>query len=141
MSLVPLVRGDITKLPVRPLFWHFPAYLQGYTVSSEQRDALFRTRPCGIIRLGEWKLHEYFEDGDLELYNLKEDIGEQTNLAESNPQKTKELHRMLVEWRQSVQAPVPNERNPKFDAEAEAAAIDKILKTAANKGKKKKRRP
>ena len=68
----------------------------------------FRTRPCSIIRHGDWKLHEYFEDGGLELYNLKGDIGETINLATSNPAKTKELHGMLIAWRNEVKAPVPS---------------------------------
>ena len=55
------------------------------------RDSLFRTRPGSIIINGDWKLHQYFEDGGLELYNLKEDLGERNNLAQTNPEKTEEL--------------------------------------------------
>ncbi len=123
VSLVPLLRGDVTSLGNRPLFWHFPAYLQAYSVIDEQRDPLFRSRPCSIIRLGDWKLHEYFEDGGLELYNLREDIGESRNLAQQEPEKTAELHGILKAWRNKLNAPVPNQLNPEYDAEAEAQAI------------------
>ncbi|MFV1966282.1 MAG: sulfatase [Pirellulaceae bacterium] len=139
VNITPLFRGAKNLAP-RALYWHFPAYLQGYSRIDEQRDPLYRTRPCGIIRYGDWKLHEFFEDGDLELYNLKEDVGETTDLAESMPRKAEELHQMLVEWRQSIHAPVPTERNLKYDAEAEAAAIDTILNSVANQGKRKKRK-
>ena len=72
-------------LDERPLFWHFPAYLQSYQVTHEQRDPLFRTRPCSVIRMGRFKLHEYFEDGALELYDLVdvlEDQGSSADLVE-----------------------------------------------------------
>jgi arylsulfatase A-like enzyme len=120
-SLMPLFRGE--SLGQRPIFWHFPAYLQNYSRGDQQRDPLFRSRPCSVIREGEWKLHEYFEDGGLELYNLADDIGEVKNLAESNPEKTRELHEKLKEWRKDTKAPVPSEKNPEYDAEAEAKAL------------------
>ena len=80
------------KMEERPLFWHFPIYLQAYRVGGdESRDSLFRTRPGSVVRLGDWKLHQYFEDGGLELYNLKEDIGQKNNLASSHPEKLSEM--------------------------------------------------
>ena len=128
VNLLPLLKGDksaTSELAERPLFWHFPAYLQSYggKYHLEQRDPLFRSRPCSIIRQGPWKLHEYFETGDLELYQLDDDIGESTNLAQSNPGKTAELHQLLQAWRKQIKAPVPGEANPKFDAAVEAKAI------------------
>jgi len=125
VNLLPLFTGEETLKP-RALFWHFPAYLQSYPgVYDEQRDPLYRSRPCSIIRYGDWKLHEYFEYGEdgLELYNLADDIGERTNLAKVNPEKTRQLHEMLIEWRKSIGAQVPTEPNPKYDAAAESKAI------------------
>jgi arylsulfatase A-like enzyme len=84
------------------------------TEDYETRDALFRTRPGSVVRKGDWKLHQYFEDGGLELYNLKEDIGEQNNLASSNPEKTQELLGILEEWREATGAPVPDQLNPDY---------------------------
>jgi arylsulfatase A-like enzyme len=135
VSIVPLLK-DKKRYADRALYWHFPAYLQSYARKDEQRDPLFRSRPCSIIRKGDFKLHEYFEDGGLELYNLREDIGEQNNLAEAMPDKTRELHKQLKAWRKAIQAPVPAKPNPAYDAEAEAAAIAAIK----NPGGKKKRK-
>lgn len=125
VNLVPLFKGE-GDLKQRALFWHFPAYLQSYNgVYGEQRDPIYRSRPCGVIRYGDWKLHEYFEYGEdgLELYNLADDVGERENLAVKNPAKAKQLHQMLKDWRQTIKAPVPKEKNPNYDAAAEAVMI------------------
>jgi len=106
-SLMPLLAQTGT-LKRDALFWHFPAYLQG-------GRGTWRTTPAGAIRQGDFKLIEFFEDSSLELYNLKDDIGETKNLAERMPDKTRALHQRLVAWRTAVKAPVPTERNPTFD--------------------------
>jgi arylsulfatase A-like enzyme len=99
----------------RPMFWHFPIYLQsGRGEAIECRDTIFRTRPGSVIRLGNWKLHQYFEDGGIELYNLKKDIGERNNLAGKRKSKTMELLGILETWRKETGAPVPAELNPGF---------------------------
>lgn len=123
--IVPLLKGDTQALAERALFWHFPAYLQagGAVEGIESRDPLFRTRPCSVVRVGDWKLHQYFEDGGLELYNLQTDIGETTNVAKTFPPKNKALLQQLTQWRRQINAPIPTEANPAFDAQAEAAAI------------------
>jgi len=69
MSLVTVLKQTGT-LPERAIFWHFPAYLQSYRRTDSQRDPLYRSRPCSVVRKGRWKLHEYFEDSALELYDL-----------------------------------------------------------------------
>lgn len=125
VSIMPLLKGA-ESLDRDAIYWHFPAYLQSYQRSNEQRDPLFRSRPCSIIRAGDWKLHEYFEDGGLELYNLREDISESNDLSDEMPEKVAELHAKLKDWRAATNAPVPTTPNPAFDAEAEAAAIEKM---------------
>ncbi len=112
VSFVPLLKGG-KGLNRQALFWHFPAYLEGKAEGA--RDAHFRTRPCAAVRAGDWKLIEYFEDGALELYNLKDDLGERKNLAETLPEKTKELHKLMLDWRKNLNAPVPTELNPDYD--------------------------
>ncbi len=102
-------KGNFEK---RPLFWHFPIYLEGGNV--ECQDVLFRTRPGSAVRLGDWKLIQYFENNDIELYNLKNDISEKNSLTESNPEKKEELLELLDNWRKETNAPVPIELNPKF---------------------------
>lgn len=129
VSLVPLLKGVSTDLADRAIFWHFPAYLQSYSgVTDEQRDPLFRSRPCSIVRKGDWKLHEYFESGDHELYNLAEDAGETQNLSASDPEKLEEMLGALTAWREEIGAPIPGVPNPEFDEEAERVAIQKALK-------------
>ena len=63
-----------------------------------------------MIRKGRFKLHEYLEDGALELYDLVDDIRERENLAASRPDERDELCRLLREWRDEVGAPVPERK-------------------------------
>jgi len=110
-SILPILTGSGT-INERPLFWHFPIYLEGG--NSECQDTIFRTRPGSTIRLGDWKLIQYFENNDLELYNLKDDIGEKINRSKTDPEKTKELLSLLEKWRKDTKAPVPTELNPEY---------------------------
>tara|TARA_R110002049_G_scaffold45868_2_gene133383 strand:- start:2583 stop:4001 length:1419 start_codon:yes stop_codon:yes gene_type:complete len=114
VSLLPFLVED-RAIEERALFWHFPIYLQKVNSKKEQaRDSLFRTRPGSVIRKGKWKLHEYFEDGALELYNLEKDIQEKNNVSKENPKKVKELYSELKEWRRKTNAPVPKELNKNY---------------------------
>lgn len=129
VDLLPLLRGDVQDLPERDLFWHFPAYLQSYAnVFDEQRDPLFRSRPCAAIRHGPWKLIEYFEDGAVELFHLADDPGEANNRAVSDAAVAAELQDRLHQWQQRVGAPVPDVPNPEYDASLEQEAIQKALR-------------
>jgi len=113
-SLLSLVSED-KSLDERALFWHFPIYLEIVNAKKDgTRDSLFRTRPGSIIRKGKWKLHEYFEDGELELYNLETDLGEQEDVSEKNPEILKTLHKALNDWRIKTNAPVPTKLNPDY---------------------------
>ncbi|MDG1173804.1 MAG: hypothetical protein P8M67_05840, partial [Opitutales bacterium] len=95
--------------------WHFPIYLQNYAGEEDQsRDAKFRTRPGTVLRKGKWKLHEYFEDGALLLFDLENDPGETKNLAQEKPRKLKVLKNDMYAWREQTQSPVPTRRNPKY---------------------------
>ena len=95
-----LTSGGKESLGRDAIFWHFPGYLGAGAGS-------WRTTPAGAIRSGDWKLQEFFEDGRLELYNLREDLGQKNNLAAAQPDKVKQLHDRLAAWRQSVNAPMP----------------------------------
>jgi arylsulfatase A-like enzyme len=120
VSILPLLtsKGDLKR---EAIFWHFPAYLQKSGSEASGHGGLkgakkaFRTTPASAVRQGDYKLIEFFEDNELELYNLKDDIGETTNLAKANPEKTKELHQLLKNWRKNINAPVPTEKNPKYN--------------------------
>jgi arylsulfatase A-like enzyme len=95
-----LTSGGKESLGRDAIFWHFPGYLGAGAGS-------WRTTPAGAIRSGDWKLQEFFEDGHIELYNLRDDLGQKSNLAAAQPDKAKELHDRLVAWRQAVKAPMP----------------------------------
>ena len=56
----------------------------------------------GAIRVGDFKLIEFFETGEIELCNLALDIGEQNNLAAVRPEKATELQDQLNSWRKAV---------------------------------------
>ena len=114
-NLLPVLTGK-EQAYSRPLFWHFPIYLQAYKKqNNENRDPLFRTRPGSVIRLGEWKLHYYFEDNGVELYNLTTDIEEKNNLAVERPNKTNELLQHLKKWWKETNAPIPVTLNPEYE--------------------------
>jgi len=96
VSVTPLLKGGAR--PARPFFWHYPHY-------SNQGG-----RPGGAVRVGDYKLLESYEDMRVELYNVKEDIGEKNDLAGKMPEKAAELRDKLHAWRQDVaaQMPTPN---------------------------------
>lgn len=100
VSFVPVLEGR--TMPERPLFWHYPHY-------SNQGG-----RPEGAVRLGDYKLIEWYEDMHVELFNLRDDPGEHHDLALALPQKTDELRRLLHQWRKSVGAAMPS-RNPAYE--------------------------
>lgn len=112
-SLVPLLQGT-GSLRREAIFWHYPVYLEPYNPNQWP----WRTTPAGAIRKGNWKLIEFFEDDRIELYNLQDDIGEKNDLAAVMPEKARELHRTLLDWRAALNAPVPRSLNPEFDPES-----------------------
>jgi len=99
-SLVPLLRDPSATLRRDAIFQHFPGYLG----IGKNR---WRTTPVSVVQAGDWKLLEYLEDGRLELYNLRDDLGEAKNLAAEQPEKARELHVRLTAWRAAVKAPMP----------------------------------
>lgn len=115
LSFASLLKNPETKLDREAIFWHFPCYLQG---SGDPHGGPFRTTPAGAIRKGDWKLIEWFETGRLELYNLKDDVSESRNLAESHTAKRDELLADMKSWRQTVNAPIPTTPNPQYDPNA-----------------------
>ena len=106
----------------RALFWFFPAYLEKY----RGMETLWRTTPAAAVRYGDFKLIRFFEDGEEELYNLKDDIGEKNDLADALPAKRAEMSKLLDEWIKSTNAPVPTERNPDFDEAAYEKKLEEL---------------
>ena len=62
------------------------------------------------------------------------------NRAEEEEQVSATLLKALQDWRCMLNAPVPTEPNPNYDAQAEAAAIDRILKKKAGDTKRKRKK-
>jgi arylsulfatase A len=106
-SFLPVLAGT-GSMKRTDLFWHYPHYHPGGAT------------PYGAVRDGDWKLIQYYEDGRLELYNLKEDIGETTNLAGAMEQRAMQLQRKLDAWRRAVgaQMPLPNPNHDPARADA-----------------------
>ncbi len=101
LDISPLLRREQKTLDRPALYWHYPHF-------SNQGG-----RPGGAIRAGDWKLIEEYEYGKLELYNLRDDIGETKNLAEAEPKRARALHEQLVAWRAEVNATMPPP-NPRY---------------------------
>ena len=68
--------------------------------------------PVSLIHSCDRNLTEFLEDGRLELYNLRNEIGETKNLATEISEKAKALHARLVAWRAEVKAPMPAKNVP-----------------------------
>ncbi|MBL9133207.1 MAG: sulfatase [Verrucomicrobiaceae bacterium] len=124
-SLVPLFRDSSANLKREAIYQHFPGYLGA-------GDNTWRTTPVSLVEVGDWKLMEFLEDGRLELYNLKDDIGESKNLAKENTEKAAELHRKLQSWREAIKAPMPVKNTP-----SATDAAPKKKGKGKGKGKKK----
>ncbi len=58
---------------------------------------------AGVIREGDFKL--IYENGKAQLYNLKDDLGETTDLSAAQPERTK---MMLTRWKQWAKARKPD---------------------------------
>jgi arylsulfatase A-like enzyme len=99
-NITPLLLGG-GSLADRPLFWHMPNYTnQG-------------GRPSGAVLDGDWKLIEHYEDGRLELFNVKADSSEKNDVAATEAVRVAALRGKLEAWRRSVNASMPK-ANPAF---------------------------
>ncbi|WP_372948679.1 sulfatase [Mariniphaga sp.] len=111
MSLVPVLNGG--TFPERPLIWHYPHYgNQG-------------GEPSSIIRLGDWKLIHYYEDGREELYNLKTDVEETTDVSAENSELAKQLSKQLFAYLNEVGARFP-EKDPEYSENLEKEHLERV---------------
>jgi len=85
------------------------------------------TRPSTYLRRGDWKLIRFHSDGKdqidrFELYNLRDDIGEKTNLADQHPDRVRSMNKEITEYLVEIEAivPIPNPNyNPKWTPPAD----------------------
>lgn len=104
VSLVPLLRngGSSRNWRRSAVYWHYPHYHPGGAT------------PYSAVRANDWKLIEFHEDHRCELYNLRQDPEEKTDLASREPGRVAELRGQLQTWRKKVgaQMAIPN---PDYD--------------------------
>ncbi|MEX0325033.1 MAG: sulfatase [Puniceicoccaceae bacterium] len=79
----------------RSLVWHFPHYHAS------------RWTPGTAMRVGDWKIIQRYESGTVELYNLRDDPGEQTNLAKGQAQVLKGMQTSLEAWHAAMGSGIP----------------------------------
>ncbi|MEM6885053.1 MAG: sulfatase [Verrucomicrobiota bacterium] len=102
ISIAPVLENGAVSTGRDAIYWHYPHY--------------HRTKPYGAIRKGDWKLIEFFEDGELELYHLATDPNETNNISAEQPEQTSQLLSQLKDWRKSVNAQLMSP-NPDYDPE------------------------
>lgn len=85
VNLLPYLEGKDDKPPHESLFWRFGKQT--------------------AVRKGDWKLVEANGSDGKKLFNLKDDLGEKTDLTAKNPEKVKELQAAWDEWNKSNVAP------------------------------------
>ena len=90
-SLVPAMKGK--PLDDRAIFLHIAS--------------TYKNPPCSIIRKDDWKLIQFLNTGDVELYNLQTDLKESENRAAEHPEVADAMLRQLVSWRKDNQVPLP----------------------------------
>ena len=104
LSLKPLLSGKKAILGREAIYFHYPHYHHINTMG-----------PAGAVRMGDYKLIEVYESGQCELYNLREDIGEQKNLASRKPELVATMKKMLQEWREQSGSKMTT-LNPRYTA-------------------------
>ncbi len=92
-NFVPALRDE--AMMARPLIWHYPHY-------SNQGG-----KPSGAIRIGDYKLIEFYETGRRELFDVDKDPGENQNLSEARPNDVLLLGDELAQWRTTIGAKMP----------------------------------
>lgn len=94
ISLKPaLLGGHVSR---DAIYWHYPHYSGG-----------LGGRPSAAIRSGNYKLIEFFEDGHVELYDLKHDVSEQNDLSVAMPGLVNKLKGKMYRWYREVNALMP----------------------------------
>ncbi len=112
VSLLPLLKGE--SIAERSLIWHYPHYgNQG-------------GEPSSVIRKGDWKLIHYYEDGREELYNLKDDKEETSDVSTDHPDLVKQLSEDLFARLEEMGARYPS-RDPEWTAEKEEEHLQQVI--------------
>jgi arylsulfatase A-like enzyme len=98
VSILPLLKNPKAELSRDTFYWHYPL----------KKPHFLGGRSAGAIRKGNFKLIEFFDTGQVDLYNLADDISEKHNMAKDLPDKVNELQKLLAKWRTEVGANINN---------------------------------
>ena len=118
VNLVPLLRGD-SDFKRGPLVWHYPVGV----------PHIAHSRPGSVIRVGDWKFLHFYEDDREELYNLKDDVGESTNLLAAMPEKAAKLKAQLDAILKAHDATIPKAVPAKSSRPARKATANQSAKS------------
>ena len=113
VSLVPLL-ADSGPIAPRAFYWHYPHY-HGSTWT-----------PGAAIRVGNWKLIEFYHWQKVELYNLQDDPGERSDLSQQRPQLTSEL-------RSPVAKVANRNRSPHAGVGPQLRSLDALARTGTRR--------
>ncbi|WP_075342167.1 sulfatase-like hydrolase/transferase [Tenacibaculum agarivorans] len=124
-SLWPILNGTDTSLNRESIFWHFP----GYAINAQREQ-----RPASIIRKGQYKLTYFYENESYELYDLDNDISENTNLLEGSPDNSiltvaNDLSTDLRNYLIDISAPLPT-----FRSNGQTVDLPEIIETDSSGG-------
>lgn len=119
VNLLPLLSGkkkEAKRLSKRPIFFYQPLY-----------DIQWGAVPSASMVEGDYKIiwsfgdyidlyrnSLYIPEGRIELFNLRKDLGETTDLASSDPERVIIMKRKLENWIHSCGATIPG-INPGYD--------------------------
>jgi arylsulfatase A-like enzyme len=113
ISFVTVLTGNSSQ-GERPLFWHYP---------NEWGPSGPGIGASSSTRVGDWKFIYYYIDGRMELFNLRADIGETKNLVKEQPDKARELAKILSDYLRKVEAQIPSHK----DTGEQVAYPDEVL--------------
>ena len=104
---ISLLNQVKTAAPLKrnALYWHFPCYIG-------------KGEPMSLLRSGDYKLIQKFAGPTFELYNVKKDPSEETDLAKTEPAKLEELKKLLFAWQKETGAFLADQKNPAYDPTA-----------------------
>ena len=103
LTFLPSLKEPALKDDSRAIVWHYPNRW-----TSDESNAFCY---ASAIRQGDWKLIYLMKQKKLELYNLKDDLGETQDLKAVNPAKAKELAVILSEMLKKYKAQMPVYKN------------------------------
>jgi arylsulfatase A-like enzyme len=98
-SIVPFLRNPALKDDKKVLLWHYP---------NNWTNVNYHGISWGTaLRKGNWKLVYFHKTGELELYDLSKDIGEEHDLAKAEPAKLREMASLMTSTLKKRNASMP----------------------------------